>query len=109
MSLFRPHDEADFCKHLFTTERFKKLVSQNLGATINSINTSDMKSFTFLLPPRAAWRQIGKILSAQDRIIELQREQRSLLIEQRAALLQQLMTGQRRVEVSSSRTERRSA
>jgi type I restriction enzyme S subunit len=98
MSLFRPTESPDFCRHLFATERFSKLVSQNLGATINSINTSDMKSYLFTLPPRTRWKRIGQILSLQDRALALLRSQHINLVKQRGALLQQLIAGKKRVK-----------
>lgn len=98
MSLFRS-SEPDFAYHLFKSHAYEQQVKRNLGATINSINTSDLHDFRFMVPPKTERARIAEILSANDREIEQHEKLLSGLCAQKSALMQQLLTGKRRVLV----------
>lgn len=49
MTVFRS-DMSQFVFQLFSTSNYYKIIHQNLGATINSINGSDLKKFSFFFP-----------------------------------------------------------
>lgn len=69
MAIFR----GDFNKYLFQifgTELYQKEIHKNLGATINSINGSDLKEFKIPLPPLPEQEKIAEILSTWDIAID---------------------------------------
>lgn len=96
MTLFRPQ-EPTFARQLFLTERFKREVERDLGATINSINTSRMKRYRFLLPPPDKRAKIAAILSTWDRALETVEALIANAGDQKAALMQALLTGRTRL------------
>ena len=51
--------------------RYKYLVSQNLGATINSINGKDLENFKFLMPESDERKEISQILEKYARGMSL--------------------------------------
>jgi type I restriction enzyme S subunit len=98
MSLFRS-DEPDYVFQLFQSLEFDRQVKQNLGATINSINTSNLMNFRFIVPGKAERAEIGAFLNNADvQITRLQRLRDQTLL-QKNALLQNLLTGKRRVQL----------
>ncbi|MDQ1267930.1 MAG: type restriction enzyme subunit, partial [Campylobacterota bacterium] len=78
---------------LFQSDLFFKQVEKNLGATINSINNSDLLLFEFPFPKeKKEQEKIAKILSTLDKVIETTNR----LIEKekniKKALMQELLT-----------------
>lgn len=70
MALFRgPYNR--FVYQLFQTETYRRQVQRNLGATINSINGSDLRCFEFMVPPDPEREKIAEILTCWDKAIEL--------------------------------------
>ena len=98
MSLFRS-TEPEFAWHLFQSTAYERQVNLNLGATINSINTSNLHKFKFLLPPKDERDQIALVLSAATGEIEILEKQHTALRQEKSALMQQLLTGKRRVQI----------
>ncbi|MER9414773.1 restriction endonuclease subunit S [Mesorhizobium sp. M0306] len=98
MALFRP-TEPEFAYQLICSAVFRRHVSQNLGATINSINGSDLRKFVFAYPPSAERNKISEILSTADDELQSLRRQLELLKVEKAALMRELLTGKRRVTV----------
>ena len=69
MAIFR----GDFNKYLFQifgTDLYQKEIHKNLGATINSINGSDLKEFKIPVPPLPEQEKIAQILSTWDAAID---------------------------------------
>jgi len=85
-----------FLKHYFKTEFYQREIHKNLGATINSINGSNLKKFRVPLPPLSEQQKIASILNTWDNAIAAQEK----LIAQKQALkkglMQQLLTGKKR-------------
>lgn len=96
MSLFRP-TEPDFVYQLFNSSTYDKQVKQNLGATINSINTSNLYDFRFIVPPKDERVQIAEILSAWDEAIAVQERLVDNARMQKQALMQRLLGGKHRL------------
>jgi type I restriction enzyme S subunit len=59
-----------FLYHWFDTDEYKKEVHKNLGATINSINGSDLKKFKVPFPSKEEQQKIANFLSSIDKSID---------------------------------------
>ena len=97
MGLFRPIDTPDYTFQLFQSESFFKQVNQNLGATINSINSGNLYDFKFPYPPIQEREKIAKILSTWDKAISTTEHLIGNSNQQKKALMQQLLTGKNRL------------
>ena len=96
MAIFRsPINQYIF--YLFGTEIYRKYIYRNLGATINSINGSDLRRFRFPFPPLAEQKKIAEVLSVWDRAIEKQSQLIEQLTLRKRGLMQQLLTAKRRL------------
>lgn len=69
MSIYRS-DLNSYLYHCFKSDIYQNHINKNLGATINSINGSDLKQFSFPLPPLPEQQKIAKILSTWDKAIQ---------------------------------------
>jgi type I restriction enzyme S subunit len=79
-----------FLSHWFDTEEYKEEVHKNLGATINSINGSDLKKFKVPFPKEDEQQRIATFLSSIDQKIELETTILNILVKQKKYLLQQM-------------------
>ena len=70
MAIFRSNYNL-FLIHIFKTNTFFKQVKNDLGATINSINNSNLLNFKIPLPPLEEQEKIAEILSTWDEAINL--------------------------------------
>lgn len=85
---------------LFQSNLFYRQVNKNLGATINSINTSDLHKFKFLIPSNQnEIKKIATVLINADKEIELLEQQLADLQQEKKALMQVLLTGKKRVVI----------
>lgn len=103
MTLYRS-DENYYLAHLFQSDMFLRQVNRNLGATINSINNSDLHKFKFPFPPEKERLAIASVLSASAREIAALRKYVASLHVEKRALMQQLLSGKRRVKVEEVAT-----
>ena len=69
MSIYRSKFNL-FIYHYFDTDNYKREVNKNLGATINSINGSDLKKFKIPFPTINEQQKISSFLSSIDTKIE---------------------------------------
>ncbi|NJB66696.1 type I restriction enzyme S subunit [Desulfobaculum xiamenense] len=78
----------------------KKLALRFAKRAINqaSISSTDLKSFKMIVPPKEEQKQISQVLKAVSGSLSKQNEIRTVLINEKQALMQQLLTGKRRVE-----------
>ena len=88
-----------YLQFYFRSEFFFKAVRRNLGATINSINNKDLKKFKVLLPNELEQTAIAQVLTKADEEINQTQNYLQQLQEQKKGLMQQLLTGQKRVTV----------
>ena len=96
MAIFRsPINQYIF--YLFGTEIYRKYIYRNLGATINSINGSDLRRFRFPFPPLAEQKKIAEVLGVWDKAIEKQSQLIEQLTLRKRGLMQQLLTAKRRL------------
>jgi type I restriction enzyme S subunit len=99
MTLFRGKYPL-YVSQLFQSDDFFRQVNMNLGATINSINTSDLHKFNFPMPTdENEINAIAACLSNADKEIEVLQQQLADLKQEKKALMQQLLIGKRRVTV----------
>lgn len=89
MSVFRS-GYNEFIFHLFGSDIYKKQVYQNLGATINSINGSDLKKFKIPFPSIEEQTKIASFLSALDAKIDTVSTAITQTQDFKKALLQQM-------------------
>ena len=79
-----------FLFHYFDSKEYKKDVYRNLGATINSINGSDLKKFKVPFPCSEEQTKIANFLSAIDAKIDLVKTQLENTQAFKKGLLQQM-------------------
>ena len=89
MAVFRSKQNP-FLFHLFDTDYYNKQVYVNLGATINSINGSDLKKFKVPFPCIQEQTQIAHFLSAIDKKIAVVQTQIENTQTFKKGLLQQM-------------------
>lgn len=87
-----------FFFHLFDTPIYNKEVYKNLGATINSINGSDLKKFKMPFPGVEEQKKITSLLDSMDKEVASLSEELESLKLQKKGLMQQLLTGKIRVK-----------
>nr|WP_289073126.1 restriction endonuclease subunit S [uncultured Halomonas sp.] len=71
------------------------------GSTFESVNSSDIKNLLIKLPDISEQKAISKILAVSDRESELLRIRLNRLKQEKKALMQQLLTGKRLVQVDT--------
>lgn len=84
--------------HYFKTDLYNNEIYKNLGATINSINGSELKRFKVPLPPDPERQKIATILATWDRAIAKQQQLIAAKQEYKKGLMQLLLTGTLRFE-----------
>jgi type I restriction enzyme, S subunit len=89
MSIYRSNYNS-FLFYWFNSNYYKKVVYKNLGATINSINNSDLKKFKIPFPSNKEQQKIASFLSSIDKKIELVDFQLERNKEFKKGLLQQM-------------------
>ena len=96
MAIYRSNSN-NYIYNYFKSNYFFKEVHKNLGATINSINNNDLKKFKIPLPPLLEQKKIADCLSTWDVAIEKQNALINALTQRKKALMQQLLTGKKRL------------
>lgn len=91
MAIFRSNYNL-FLIHIFKTNTFFKQVKNDLGATINSINNSNLLNFKIQLPPLDEQEKIAEILSTWDEAINLTINLIENKKQFKKALMQNLLT-----------------
>lgn len=86
-----------FLIHIFNSYIIKRQICNNLGATINQITTSNLKSFKVPFPPIEEQTKIGEILYEFDIKIEAYQNKKQQLENLKKGLMQQLLIGNIRV------------
>ena len=91
MTVFRGESNK-FISHWFHSSIYYKEVHKNLGATINSINGSDLKKFKTIFPLKPEQQKIAVFLSAVDNKIEQLSKKQELLGEYKKGLMQKIFS-----------------
>jgi type I restriction enzyme S subunit len=87
MSLYRS-EYNNFLIHWFDSDEYIENVNFNLGATINSINGSDLKKFIVPFPSLKEQAKIASFLSSVDEKLNLLIEKKQLLEEYKKGVMQ---------------------
>jgi type I restriction enzyme S subunit len=91
MTVFRGESNK-FISHWFHSSIYYKEVHKNLGATINSINGSNLKKFKTIFPLKPEQQKIAVFLSAVDNKIEQLSKKQELLGEYKKGLMQKIFS-----------------
>ena len=91
MTVFRGESNK-FISHWFHSSIYYKEVHKNLGATINSINGSNLKKFKTIFPLKPEQQKIAAFLTAVDTKIEQLSKKQELLGEYKKGLMQQIFS-----------------
>lgn len=87
MSIYRS-ELNKFVFQLFATDTYYKIIQENLGATINSINNSDLKKFEFYFPLKEEQDKIADFLSKVDIKINQLSKKKELLEQYKKGIMQ---------------------
>ncbi|MFT5163932.1 MAG: type I restriction enzyme S subunit [Alteromonadaceae bacterium] len=63
------------------------------------VTTDYLKHYKLIIPPLKEQQKIAKVLTTADQEIEIQQQKIAYLKQEKKALMQQLLTGKRRVKV----------
>ena len=75
------------------------------GSTFESVNSDDIRNLKVWVPSNNEQQKIATVLSTADREIELLRTKLEALKQEKKALMQQLLTGKRRVNIERENDE----
>jgi type I restriction enzyme S subunit len=89
MTVFRAYTPS-FVFQLFQSDRYKKQVAGDLGATINSINGSQFLKYEFFVPKPAEQKRIADFLTSLDTLITTATHALDILKTHKKGLMQQL-------------------
>ncbi|HHC7268965.1 TPA: restriction endonuclease subunit S [Vibrio parahaemolyticus] len=100
----KPNTEAvtgDFLFYLTKTERYRNAVKSITKPAVNqaSFTTKEFGKITFTLPALKEQQKIASVLTAADKEIEVLQAKLAHFKQEKKALMQQLLTGKRRVKV----------
>lgn len=99
----KEHDQSFLYQWLVWFEPQWESISQ--GSTFESVNSNDIRSLIVMTPPLPEQQKIAQVLSTADaEITNLQAQLAKLKLEKKA-LMQQLLTGQRRVRLDDELEE----
>lgn len=97
MSVYRSKYNS-FMFQVFDTNVYKREVHRNLGATINSINGSDLKKFRIPFPPLKEQQKIAQVLTTWDDAISKQEVLIKAKEQFKKGLMQRLLSGEVRFD-----------
>ncbi|HFQ5327921.1 TPA: restriction endonuclease subunit S [Vibrio vulnificus] len=104
---FRPNDTIrvvpEFMQYLLRSNRVRRSISVLAqGATRYNLSKVQLLKISLFLPTYEEQQKIASVLTAADKDIEVLEAKLSHLKQEKKALMQQLLTGKRRVQVEES-------
>lgn len=103
--VFKPDEEKVNSRYLFAllkTEHYRQIFAASTNASVDRRGSLRWKEFSAIhvpLPSLEEQNRIADVLSAADDEIKLLQKKLNLLKEEKKALMQQLLTGKRRVKI----------
>jgi type I restriction enzyme, S subunit len=97
MTVFRAR-KPGFVFQLFQTDKYQMQVSGDLGATINSINGSQLLKYKFVVPKPDEQQRIASCLNSLDTLITAETQRFEALKTYKKGLMQQLFPSLAEVE-----------
>jgi len=94
-------DTNFFLNWMDSHEAKQRILSSTQGSVRDSVGFDALSSFLIKLPSIDEQQKIASVLTTADKEIENHQKQLSALKEQKKALMQQLLTGKKRVKVNS--------
>ena len=91
MSIYRSPFNS-FIVQLFQTDKYYQYINADLGATINSINGSNIKKYKFYFPTKKEQTKIAEFLSAVDDKISQLSRQLELLNQYKKGVMQKIFS-----------------
>ncbi len=103
LAALRPNPQLSDIKYVFyALQRFKRrLQIRSSGSTFKAITKTDLEGFQIPLPPLPEQKRIAEILMTVDRKLELLRQKKEHLERLKKGLMNDLLTGRRRLKVGS--------
>lgn len=95
----KPDFDSDFLYYLFSYHKYQ-FVRFACGSTFLELSKKDFEKQTFLVPSLKEQGKIADILAKNDRELFSLEETRARFISEKKSLMQQLLTGKRRVKVN---------
>ena len=105
INVLRPKEELDaiFMSHLLTHIKKHEIASRAQGITIIHLYGKDLKAIKVKIPSQLPEQQkISSVLTNADQEIEVLKQKFNYLKQEKKALMQQLLTGKRRVQVGEN-------
>ena len=98
--LFRTNELVDknyIQQYLQLPSTINRLLGTQTESARPNLSLGDLRDFTFILPPKSEQKKIAEILSTWDKAIETVEKLVANSQQQKKALMQQLLTGQKRL------------
>jgi len=90
---------SDYCAYVLKSPFvFKQIMGSKRGTGLKRVILQDLKRIKIPLPPLPEQRRIAEILSAADRKLELERRRKEKLERVKKGLMNELLTGKKRVK-----------
>ena len=81
-----------FIFQLFDTQKYFKIINENLGATINSINNSDLRKFEFFFPTIQEQTKIASFLTVVDNKLQALKQKITLFKQYKKGVMQKIFS-----------------
>ncbi|HDS1197460.1 TPA: restriction endonuclease subunit S [Shewanella algae] len=92
--------QPEYARYLFRSEQVRRAISvMGQGATRYNLSKKQLMKLELILPPIAEQQKIAAVLSTADQEISALQQQLDHLKQEKKALMQQLLTGKRRVKI----------
>ena len=88
-----------FLTWMYSEEATQKIKSSTQGSVRDSVNFDALSVFSFMLPPIDEQKAISQIFADGEKELSLLEQKRELLNQEKKSLMQQLLTGKKRVAV----------
>jgi type I restriction enzyme S subunit len=104
---FRPHNfnrvKPEFIRYLLRSEKVRRSISLLAqGATRYNLSKTQLLKITLNIPSLGEQQKIASVLTTADKDIELLEVKLAYFKQEKKALMQQLLTGKRRVKVAET-------